>query len=178
MLRYRVSPKHLDPSTSISVSLSSSNVVIGAASSTSDSVMSWNGSFSSVCWSCCWTAFSCARPEWQGWLGFKQCISSSSEPSTASVNAQLLKEFTIMSLSKSFHASRIHWTISRLGGAHVSYMYIVPSTETHFFSGDGGGGGRLFEGGRLLQILNLRRGANSKRGAYLKLGANSSIYGK
>ena len=57
-------------------------------------------------------------------------------------------------------------------------MYIVPSTETHFFSGDGGGrGGRLFEGGRLLQILNLRRGANSKRGAYLKLGANSSIYG-
>ena len=52
-------------------------------------------------------------------------------------------------------------------------MYIVPSTETHFFSGDG----RLFEGGRLLQILNLRRGANSKRGAYLKLGANSSIYG-
>ena len=48
-------------------------------------------------------------------------------------------------------------------------MYIVPSTETHFFSGDGGG--------RLLQILNLRRGANSKRGAYLKLGANSSIYG-
>ena len=60
--------------------------------------MSWNGSFSSVCWSCCWTAFSCARPEWQGWLRFKQCISSSSEPSTASVNAQLLKEFTIMSL--------------------------------------------------------------------------------
>ena len=57
-------------------------------------------------------------------------------------------------------------------------MYIVPSTETHFFSGDGGGGGRLFEGGRLLQILNLRRGANSKRGAYLKLGANSSIYGR
>ena len=50
-------------------------------------------------------------------------------------------------------------------------MYIVPSTETHFFSGDGGGG-------RLLQILNLRRGANSKRGAYLKLGANSSIYGR
>ena len=42
--------------------------------------------------------FSCARPEWQGWLGFKQCISSSSEPSTASANAQLLKEFTIMSL--------------------------------------------------------------------------------
>ena len=48
-------------------------------------------------------------------------------------------------------------------------MYIVPSTETHFFSGDGGG--------RLLQILNLRRGANSKQGAYLKLGTNSSIYG-
>ena len=55
-------------------------------------------------------------------------------------------------------------------------MYIVPSTETHFFSGKGGGGRRLLEGGRLLQILNLRRGANSKRGAYLKLGANSSIY--
>ena len=59
---------------------------------------------------------------------------------------------------------------------YVSYMYIVPSTEIHFFSGDGGGGAYL-KGGRLLQILNLRRGANSKRGAYLKLGANSSIYG-
>ena len=55
-------------------------------------------------------------------------------------------------------------------------MYIVPSTETHFFLG-GWEGRRLFEGGRLLQILNLRRGANSKQGAYLKLGANSSIYG-
>ena len=36
-----------------------------------------------------------------------------------SINAQLLKEFTIMSLSKSFHASRIHWTISRRGGARM-----------------------------------------------------------
>ena len=49
----------------------------------------------------------------------------------------------------------------------VCVSYIVPSTETHFFSGEGGG--------RLLQILSLRRDANSKQGAYLKLGANLSI---
>ena len=52
----------------------------------------------------------------------------------------------------------------------VYVSYIVPSTETHFFPGEGGGG-------RLLQILSFRRVANSKRGAYSKLGANSSIYG-
>ena len=45
-----------------------------------------------------------------------------------------------------------------------------------FFSGEGEGGGWLFDGGYLLQILSLRRVANLKRGAYLKLGTNSSIY--
>ena len=49
------------------------------------------------------------------------------------------------------------------------------STETHFFSGEGGG--RLFEVGAYYKFLSLRRGANSKRGTYLKLGADSSIYG-
>ena len=43
----------------------------------------------------------------------------------------------------------------------VRTSYIVLSTETHFFVGEGGGGWRLFEGERLLQILGLRRGANS-----------------
>ena len=53
----------------------------------------------------------------------------------------------------------------------IYVSYSVPSTETRFFSGDWG------EGGRLLQILSLRRAVYSKWGTYLKLGANSSIYG-
>ena len=55
----------------------------------------------------------------------------------------------------------------------VYVSYILPSTETHFFSGKGG---PYLKWGAYLQILSLRKGDNSKGGAYLKMGANSSIY--
>ena len=94
--------------------------------------MPWNGSFSSVCWSCCWAAFSCASSEWQNWLCFKQCISPSSEPSTASVNAQLLKEFTITSLSKSFHTVNLAPFTRDKPKANESLSQSIESTECNY----------------------------------------------
>ena len=92
-----------------------------------------------------------------------------------------------MFLSRKWEANRAtlngHYCLYYLTMSHfikrtvltVYVLYIVPSTETHFSSGEGGGA--LIWKGLLLQILSLRRGVNSKRGAYLKLGPNSSIYG-
>ena len=58
-------------------------------------------------------------PHWQGWPSFRQWIWSSSDPSGATVSAQLLKERITNSLSRLSQASRTHLTISRRGGPRM-----------------------------------------------------------
>ena len=56
---------------------------------------------------------------WQDWPSFRQWIWSSSDPSGATVSAQLLKERIIHSLSRVSQASRTHLTISGRGGPRM-----------------------------------------------------------
>ena len=58
-------------------------------------------------------------PVWQGWPSFRQWIWSSSDPSGATVSAQLLKERIIHSLSRVSQASRTHLTISGRSGPRM-----------------------------------------------------------
>ena len=63
----------------------------------------------------CWMDARRSCPVWQGWPSFRQWIWSSSDPSGATVSAQLLKERIIHSLSRVSQASRTHLTISGRG---------------------------------------------------------------
>ena len=103
-----------------SVLLASIIKLSGAASSTSDSVIPSKGSLSRELLMACWTTLSHSSPVRQGWFSLKQWMCPSSDPSTATVSAQLLNESIIILLSKPSHAARIHLTISLGWSTHFS----------------------------------------------------------
>ena len=110
---------HNSQSTSMSLSLSSISELSGATSSTSDNVTSANGSVAQEAVRACWMDARRSCPVWQGWPSLRQWIWSSSDPSGATVSAQLLKERIINSLSRVCQASRTHLTISGRGGPRM-----------------------------------------------------------
>ena len=110
---------HNSQSTSMSLSLSSISELSGAAPSTSDNVTSANGSVAQEAVRACWMDARRSCPVWQGWPSFRQWIWSSSDPSGATVSAQLLKERIINSLSRVSQASRTHLTISGRDGPRM-----------------------------------------------------------
>ena len=97
----------------------------------SDSATLANGSVAREADTACWMDVRRSRPAWQSWPSFRQWIWSSSDPSGATVNAQLLKERIINFLFRLSQASRTHWTISRRGGTHVSYSCKWMSSLSH-----------------------------------------------
>ena len=86
----------------------------------------------------CWTTLSRSSPARQGWFSLKQWMCPSSDPSTATVSAQLLNESIIILLSKPSHAARIHLTISLRGGARMFPAAVKewasPAIHSSYFS--------------------------------------------
>ena len=74
----------------------------------------------------------------QGWFSLKRWMCPSSDPSTATVSAQLLNELIIILLSKPSHAARIHLTISLRGGARMFPAAVKgwasPAIHSSYFS--------------------------------------------
>ena len=110
---------HKSQSTSMSLSLSSISELSGAASSTSNSITSANGSVAQVPLRACWMDARQSCPTRQGWPSFRQWVWSPSDLSGATVSAQLLKEQIINSLSRFSQASRTHLMISWWKGARM-----------------------------------------------------------
>ena len=106
-------------STSMSPLLSSASELSGPASSTSNSARSVNGLVEQEAVRACWEDAKRSCPAWQGWPSFWQWIWSSSDPSEATVNVQLLKEQIINSLSRVSQDWRTHLMISWQGGPHM-----------------------------------------------------------
>lgn len=124
-----------------SVSLALIIKLSGAASSTLDYVIPSKGSLSHELLMACWTTLSHSSPARQGWLSLKQLMCLSSDPSTATVRAQLLNELIIIVLSKPSHDTGTHLTISLQGVARMFptaakewVSQVSPAVHSSYFS--------------------------------------------
>ena len=111
----------------------------------------------------CWMDVRRSEPAWQSWPSFRQWIWSSSYSSGTTVNAQLLKERMINSLSRLLQASR-----PPLNEFRDVVGYTFPAADKVWAPQPAStliwvwGGGGWFAGGRLLTCSAFRMGAYSR----------------
>ena len=77
---------------------------------------------------------STSSPDLQSFSFLKQFIITSSDQSVDKLSAHILKDFLMISLVISFHASMIQLTITRCGGGFkfpASFSCLIPSSTSH-----------------------------------------------
>ena len=128
----------------------------------SDIVTSANGFVAREADTACWMDVRRSEPTWQSWPSFRQWIWSSSYPSGITVNAQLLKDRMINSLSRLSQASRPRLNEFREVVGHkfptADKVWAPQPASTPIWVWGGGG---EFAGGRLLTCSAFRMGAYS-----------------